>query len=198
MKTNNGHGAQNGQQIASQEAELKALLTRVMEAPLDPLVQRVAQMEQRLQTMEEILRETRDAGTAISPAIIEQGKKHRIKINELNELIEERHKTIGNMLGVIQADALTNQEKLGNLIIVLNEELRVAGSRIEEAATAQVRAADNLKAHIERIFNTFQTQLENSRKDEVVQLKHGFQSRLWWVVGICCLSLLTNIFMVIR
>lgn len=269
MKTNTGDGATNVQQIASQEAELQALLTRVMEAPLDPLVQRMAQLEQRLQTVEKICSETQDTETAIFAVIRGQGdelkklKSLRGDIGDdvagllhaglasmpqdvaqlrmdhtsvrsllgemqqgqtalLNESISginavgtharlaaeesgkavasigDSRETIGNMLGDIRADARTEQEKLGNSIIALNEELRLANSRIEEAAPAQVRAADNLKTHIERIFNTFQTQSESARKDEMAQLKHSFQSRLWWVAGICGLSLLTNIWMVVR
>jgi hypothetical protein len=85
-KTNN----YTSEQIQEHENELKGLLKRVMEAPLEPLLERLKQMERRLKDVEEICITTQDEDLpSVRTQISEEVKKIRIRQDSIGRDIQD-------------------------------------------------------------------------------------------------------------
>lgn len=89
MTTNPKNSAEITNLIEAQENELKELLTRVMQSPLQLLMDQAVQLEKRLQNVEDICKATSEVSSAMPWAIREQGDEVRKNLKGLRAAITD-------------------------------------------------------------------------------------------------------------
>lgn len=192
--------AHSDEQVAAQEMELKSLLSRVMEAPLDPLLQRLGALNTRLDVLEEMCLESRDLAHGVHADMAEQKNATERTLRGLQKSGEEIRRSLqdgfagitssvsGGISSIgsgISRDVGQLREALGGM----DEELKRAAIRIEAVVPAQQGSAQQLKAEL--------LQSHSQHDERLDRLQGAFQRKFTLLALACGIIVLANIVLLV-
>jgi chromosome segregation ATPase len=208
--TSTPQGIHSDEQVAAQELELKGLLSRVMEAPLDPVLQRMGRIDARLDELEEMCRESRDLAHGVHADIAEQKSVIDRSLRNVQKSGEELRSALqdglsglgasigGSVSGVAgqlgQVHQL-QQSQDGTLKAfsasfgAIDDELKRAGSRIDAVIPAQQGSAQQLKDEL--------LQSHAQHGDRLDRLQQAFQRKFTLLAVACGFSVVANIVLLV-
>lgn len=205
--------AQGSEQVAAQELELKGLLARVMEAPLDPVVQRLGRIDERLDELEEICRESRDLANGVHAGMAQQKSATERSLRSLEKSIEvvrislhdglaginggvgQLCEAVGNVDGQLGQVYQLQQAQDGTLkefssaFGAIDEELKRTATSIDTVVPAQQGSAQQLKDELLR--STAQ------HGDRLDSLQQAFQRKFALLTLACGFSVVANIVLLV-
>ena len=163
MTTLSKNHAETNNLIEAQENELKELLTRVMKSPLQPLTDQAAQLEKRLQNVEDISKAISEGSLpAMQRAIREQGEEARKNLKGLRTAItDDLPEMLTTCLASMpqeMARLLEGQTSVKELLSEVQQEQTKLGK------TAAV-ATDNVMSSIGESRGHFDKNLEGAKAD---------------------------------
>jgi hypothetical protein len=196
------HAAFSDEHVAAQELELKGLLARVMEAPLHPVVERLGRIEQRLDELDEMCRESRDLANGVDAGMAEQKSATERSLRSLQKSSEGVHSALHDGLAGINGGVGKLWEALGHVdgqlgqvyqlqeaqdgtltefssaFGSLDEELKRTAARIDAVVPAQQGSAQQLKEELLQSHEQHGDRLDNmqqafQRKFSVLALAFG-------------------------
>ena len=205
--------AQMDKQVAAQELELKGLLARVMEAPLAPLVEHLGRIDERLDELEEICRESRDLGNGVHADMVEQKVATERSLRSLQKSSEEvrtalQHdlagisggvaklcKTMGDVDGRLGKVYTLQRAQDGTLTEfssafgAIDDELKRTTTCVEAVVPAQQVNAQQLKEEL--------LQLHEQHRGQLDSMQQAFQRRFTLLTLACGFSLVANIVLLV-
>jgi hypothetical protein len=173
--------AQGSEQVAAQELELKGLLARVMEAPLDPVVQRLGRIDERLDELEEICRESRDLANGVHAGMAQQKSATERSLRSLEKSIEVVRISLHDGLAGINGGIGQLCEAVGNVDGQLGQ--------VYQLQQAQQGSAQQLKDEL--------LQSNAQHGDRLDSLQQAFQRKFALLILACGFSVVANIVLLV-
>lgn len=207
------HAASGDERVAAQELELKGLLARVMEAPLAPVVQRLGRIDERLDELEEMCRESRDLANGVHADIAEQKSATERSLRSLEKSIGEVRLSLHNGLAGISAGVAEFGKALGGVdgqLGHVHQLQQAQDGTLKEFSLAFGAIDEGLKRTVTSIDTVIPAQRGSAQqlKEELLQshAQHGdrlesmqqaFQRKFTLLALACGFSVVANIVLLV-
>lgn len=195
--------AHSAEHVAAQEMELKSLLSRVMETPLAPLLQRLGALDTRLDVLEEMCLESRDLTHSVHADIAEQKNATERTLRGMQKSGEELRSSLQDGFAGITSSVsggISSMSSIGHGISRdvgqlrdalggIDEELKRAAIGVDAVVPAQQGNAQQLKEELLQF---------HSRHDERLdRLQGAFQRKFTLLALACGIIALANIVLLV-
>ena len=206
-------GLEMKEEINTREQELKELLHRVMGAPLMPMQEEMKGIRERMDSLEKACDEMRATSDQTGLHVVDIHKE----TNKLKSTIEGIKQSAGNaaesldeLLGQSAGlassqsgtqeglsrleEQLTSQHRqLASQQVTIESAFALVDSKLDKGVNQVMQQQQLLSSASQEQIKQLTTQLAQSMQTEFSQAMQAMQRRMFWLAGVCGLSLLGTI-----